>query len=128
MQIFCIEPSSIFTLTVVFSTMFPTIRSNPNILLLPSEQQHLENDICPLSPRPSLCPVKCFRPAPVCGTDGTTYWCGCADAQCAGVRVKKSGFCEVGSGGSGHAGQALLLVHIVWLIFLGVFVLFGFFD
>ncbi|EPS67016.1 hypothetical protein M569_07762, partial [Genlisea aurea] len=72
------------------------------------------------------CPVKCFRTDPVCGEDGVTYWCGCADARCSGARVKKLGFCDGGNGGgSGTAGQALLLVHIIWLILLGVFVLFG---
>ncbi|CAA6673698.1 unnamed protein product [Spirodela intermedia] len=73
-------------------------------------------------------PVRCFRPDPVCGVDGVTYWCGCADAACVGVRVAKLGFCEVGNGGSGLlSGQALLLVHIVWLIVLGFSVLFGLF-
>ncbi|KAM1054980.1 hypothetical protein FF1_002249 [Malus domestica] len=81
----------------------------------------------PLS-RP-MCPVNCFRPDPVCGVDGVTYWCGCQEAQCAGVKVAKLGFCEVGSGGSAGplSAQALLLVHIVWLIVLGFSVLFGLF-
>jgi len=40
--------------------------------------------------------------------------------------VAKLGFCEVTNGGSGSvSGQALLLAHIVWLILLGFFVLFG---
>ncbi|PQM41276.1 uncharacterized protein Pyn_13373 [Prunus yedoensis var. nudiflora] len=42
-----------------------------------------------------MCPVNCFRPDPVCGVDGVTYWCGCQEAQCAGVKVAKLGFCEV---------------------------------
>lgn len=75
----------------------------------------------------SACPINCFRADPVCGVDGVTYWCGCPDAACAGVRVAKRGPCQVGNGGSGLvSGQALLLVHIVWLIVLGFAVLFGF--
>ncbi|KAL2317543.1 hypothetical protein Fmac_031419 [Flemingia macrophylla] len=77
---------------------------------------------------PSSCPAKCFRADPVCGADGVTYWCGCPEAACAGVEVAKLGFCEVGNGGSAPIpGQALLLVHIVWLIVLGFSVLFGLF-
>jgi hypothetical protein len=70
-----------------------------------------------------FCPVRCFRPDPVCGADGVTYWCGCPEAACAGARVAKRGFCEVGAPVS---GQALLLVHIVWLFVLGAAVLLGF--
>ncbi|XP_068650738.1 uncharacterized protein [Aristolochia californica] len=78
--------------------------------------------------RQASCPVNCFRTDPVCGEDGVTYWCGCADATCAGTRVAKLGFCEFGSGGSAPvSGQALLLVHIVWLILLGISVVFGLF-
>ncbi|RDX58465.1 hypothetical protein CR513_62219, partial [Mucuna pruriens] len=77
---------------------------------------------------PSWCPVQCFRADPVCGVDGVTYWCGCSEAACAGAQVAKLGFCEVGSGGSVPlSGQALLLVHIVWLIVLGFSVFFGLF-
>ncbi|GJN08678.1 hypothetical protein PR202_ga26627 [Eleusine coracana subsp. coracana] len=72
------------------------------------------------------CPVRCFRPDPVCGTDGVTYWCGCFEAACAGARVAKRGFCEVGAGSAPVSGQALLLVHIVWLFVLGAAVLLGF--
>ncbi|KMZ68193.1 Serine protease inhibitor, Kazal-type family protein [Zostera marina] len=87
------------------------------VLRLPSEFR------CPLTTeKPASCPIKCFRPDPVCGDDGITYWCGCADAACNNVRVAKTGFCEVGNGGS---GQALLIVHMIWLIVLGFFVLFG---
>ncbi|KAE9605978.1 hypothetical protein Lalb_Chr10g0103031 [Lupinus albus] len=76
----------------------------------------------------SSCPAKCFRTDPVCGVNGVTYWCGCAEAACDGVEVAKLGFCEVGNGGSASLpGQALLLVHIVWLIVLGFSVLFGLF-
>ncbi|XVE58238.1 hypothetical protein DITRI_Ditri04bG0154100 [Diplodiscus trichospermus] len=86
-----------------------------------------EADPCASSPRPNSCPVNCFRADPVCGDDGVTYWCGCADAHCAGAKVAKRGFCEVGNnGGNGSLpGQALLLLHMVWLIVLGFSVLFG---
>ncbi|EOY23745.1 Serine-type endopeptidase inhibitor [Theobroma cacao] len=86
-----------------------------------------EADLCASTPQPSSCPINCFRADPVCGDDGVTYWCGCADAHCAGAKVVKIGFCEVGnSGGNGSfPGQALLLVHILWLIVLGFSVLFG---
>ncbi|GFP93720.1 hypothetical protein PHJA_001516400 [Phtheirospermum japonicum] len=124
MHLFSSKPPALFILAVLLTTLLPpTVRSNPNLIKLPSDQ--VENDLCPLNSKPEACPVKCFRPDPVCGVDGVTYWCGCADARCAGARVKKLGFCEVGNGGSGPAGQALLLVHIIWLILLGVFVLFG---
>ncbi|KAK7385473.1 hypothetical protein VNO78_31194 [Psophocarpus tetragonolobus] len=95
-----------------------------SLLRLPSEGQSL----CSKTTASSLCPAKCFRADPVCGADGVTYWCGCAEAACAGVEVAKLGFCEVGNGGSAPIpGQALLLVHIVWLIVLGFSVLFGLF-
>ncbi|CAA0817121.1 serine protease inhibitor- Kazal-type family protein [Striga hermonthica] len=124
MHLLQIKPPAIFILVVLVTTLLPpTVRSNPNPIKLPSDQA--ENDICPLNSKPDVCPVKCFRPDPVCGVDGVTYWCGCTEAHCAGARVKKLGFCEVGNGGSGTAGQALLLVHIIWLILLGVFALFG---
>ncbi|CAA2969919.1 uncharacterized protein LOC111405229 [Olea europaea subsp. europaea] len=126
MHLFSDKSSSIFIIVVLLSTLFPpAVRSNPNFLKLPSDQQ--EDNLCPVisTSDPDSCPVKCFRPDPVCGVDGVTYWCGCIDAYCAGTRVKKLGFCEVDNGGSGPAGQALLLVHLVWLILLGIFVLFG---
>ncbi|GJM92797.1 hypothetical protein PR202_ga09297 [Eleusine coracana subsp. coracana] len=72
------------------------------------------------------CPVRCFRPDPVCGADGVTYWCGCPEAACAGARVAKRGYCEVGAGSAPLSGQALQLVHIVWLFVLGAAVLLGF--
>lgn len=100
-----------------------------SVLLLPSQAAGEGQNLCAgaSSPPPS-CPVKCFRTDPVCGVDGVTYWCGCAEAACAGVKVAKLGFCEVGNGGSAPlSGQALLLVHIVWLIVLGFSVLFGLF-
>ncbi|XP_062186561.1 uncharacterized protein LOC133890128 [Phragmites australis] len=72
------------------------------------------------------CPVRCFRPDPVCGADGVTYWCGCPEAACAGARVARRGYCEVGAVSAPVSGQALLLVHIVWLFVLGAAVLLGF--
>ncbi|WOL00166.1 hypothetical protein Cni_G08879 [Canna indica] len=75
---------------------------------------------------PASCPINCFRADPVCGANGVTYWCGCPEAACAGVRVAKKGPCQVGSGGSGLvSGQAFLLLHMVWLIVLGFSVLCG---
>ena len=74
----------------------------------------------------ALCPVRCFRPDPVCGADGVTYWCGCPEAACAGATVARRGYCEVGAGSAPVSGQALLLVHIVWLFVLGAALLFGF--
>ncbi|KAL3524496.1 hypothetical protein ACH5RR_017330 [Cinchona calisaya] len=120
--------SSPFSVFILLNLLFITVRSSHfNPLLLPSDLPHNDDHLCP---RPTQsadsCPVKCFRTDPVCGVDGVTYWCGCADAHCSGTRVAKLGFCEVGNGGSGPvSGQALLLVHIVWLILLGIFVLFG---
>ncbi|KAL6853538.1 hypothetical protein ACP4OV_019567 [Aristida adscensionis] len=73
-----------------------------------------------------LCPVRCFRPDPVCGADGVTYWCGCPEAACAGAEVAHRGYCEVGAGSAPVSGQALLLVHIVWLFVIGAAVLLGF--
>ncbi|GMP70774.1 hypothetical protein CsSME_00029480 [Camellia sinensis var. sinensis] len=113
-------------IVIVFGLFFsPTVRSDSSILRLPLENDN-GGDLCSGTAAPASCPVKCFRTDPVCGVDGVTYWCGCSDALCAGTRVAKLGFCEVGNGGSGSlSGQALLLVHIVWLILLGFSVLFG---
>ncbi|KAE8730719.1 putative Pentatricopeptide repeat-containing protein [Hibiscus syriacus] len=94
-------------------------------ILLPSDGA----DACGVSPsaRRYSCPVNCFRTDPVCGDDGVTYWCGCADAHCSGAKVAKIGFCNAGNnGGTGSFPcQALLLLHIVWLIVLGFSVFFG---
>jgi len=99
---------------------------NEIVIALPSEGNARRLSVCNENNKSVSCPVSCFRPDPVCGVDGITYWCGCADAQCAGVEVAEIGFCEVGNGGSGLlSGQALLLVHIVWLILLGFIVLIG---
>jgi len=128
MSTFCTPQFSQFLLitAIVVLCFSPTVRSDYNPLLLPSDGVG-DGDLCSAAAvSPGSCPVNCFRTDPVCGVDGVTYWCGCADALCAGTRVAKLGFCEVGNGGSGPvSGQALLLVHIVWLILLGFFVLFG---
>uniref|UniRef100_A0A5B7BKA3 Serine-type endopeptidase inhibitor n=1 Tax=Davidia involucrata TaxID=16924 RepID=A0A5B7BKA3_DAVIN len=121
---------SLLTVIVFIGLCFsPTVRSDYNSLAirLPGEiGGRSDGDLCAGTVAPASCPVNCFRTDPVCGVDGVTYWCGCADAFCAGTRVAKLGFCEVGNGGSGSvSGQALLLVHIVWLILLGISVLFG---
>ncbi|XP_024182595.1 uncharacterized protein LOC112187871 [Rosa chinensis] len=119
-------PLVLLTVFIILCS-FPTVRSDP-IIKMPTDSISDGGDACrgsSLSRSPAVCPVNCFRPDPVCGVDGVTYWCGCPDAQCAGVKVAKLGFCEVGSAGS--APQALLLVHIVWLIVLGFSVLFGLF-
>ncbi|KAF7830819.1 uncharacterized protein G2W53_013152 [Senna tora] len=109
---------------------FPMVRArddSSSIIQLPSESSNEGPNLC-AGVVPASCPVSCFRTDPVCGVDGVTYWCGCAEAACAGIKVAKSGFCEVGSGSSvSLPGQALLLVHIVWLIVLGFSVLFGLF-
>ncbi|KAF3625984.1 putative calcium-dependent protein kinase 17-like [Capsicum annuum] len=131
LQLIEISPFHLLLFSLLYFVIsFPmTVRGDDvNPLRLPSE--HDNQEICPLMP-PLVgdhrsCPVKCFRPDPVCGIDGKTYWCGCADARCAGIRVTKLGFCEVGNGGSAPvSGQVLLLLHIVWLILLGIFGLFG---
>ncbi|KAH0855269.1 hypothetical protein HID58_013747 [Brassica napus] len=93
---------------------------------LPSEKTN--GEFCGKTSKPASCPVKCFRADPVCGEDGVTYWCGCADALCHGVGVSKPGACDVGNGvGLSVPGQALLLIHIVWMMALGFSILFGLF-
>ncbi|KAJ7513422.1 hypothetical protein O6H91_03G013100 [Diphasiastrum complanatum] len=78
---------------------------------------------------PEGCPVTCFRAAPVCGANGATYWCGSKEAECDGVVVAHAGYCSLGNGGTAGrglmAGQALLLVHMVWMILAGFLVIFG---
>lgn len=65
----------------------------------------------------------------MCGVDGVTYWCGSADAECAGVEVEYMGFCDFGSKGTGGKGvlavQSLLLVHMIWLMLAAFLVLLG---
>ncbi|KAK7282475.1 hypothetical protein RIF29_11287 [Crotalaria pallida] len=121
----------IFTLALAGVKSSPaTVRliSSSSAIRLPSQSMDELPDKCAGAAAPSWCPVKCFRADPVCGKDGVTYWCGCAEAACAGATVVKLGYCEVGNRGSAHfSGQALLLVHIVWLIVLAFFVLFGLF-
>ncbi|KAK1415102.1 hypothetical protein QVD17_30873 [Tagetes erecta] len=100
-----------------------SVTASPISIQLPSD---VSTSLCSVSVTPGSCPVKCFRPDPVCGVDNVTYWCGCSEANCAGVSVAKVGFCDFENGGSDAvSGQALLLVHILWLILLGFFVLFG---
>ncbi|XP_004490525.1 uncharacterized protein [Cicer arietinum] len=118
---------AIFALCIIFSTTATAEHEEPSVLRLPSATAGDEQTLCS-GTTASSCPAKCFRTDPVCGADGVTYWCGCAEAACAGAKVAKLGFCEVGNGGSAtFPGQALLLVHIVWLIVLGFSVLFGLF-
>ena len=115
-----------YSLCIVFSvaTSAESEGKSSSVISLPSQSAGL----CAGTPSPSSCLAKCFRTDPVCGADGVTYWCGCAEAACAGAEVAKLGFCEVGSGGSAALpGQALLLLHIVWLIVLGFSMLFGLF-
>ncbi|XP_010468997.1 PREDICTED: uncharacterized protein LOC104749120 [Camelina sativa] len=84
--------------------------------------------VCPGGSDPGGCPINCFRADPVCGADGVTYWCGCPDAACHGARVVKTGACDTGNAGSASVpGQALLLIHIVWLFLLGLSLLVGVF-
>ncbi|KAF8379880.1 hypothetical protein HHK36_027345 [Tetracentron sinense] len=119
MWAFSVSPLLLF---IVFGICSPLVRSDAILL-------STDDNLCAgagAGSSSSACPVNCFRADPVCGVDGVTYWCGCADAICSGTRVAKFGFCEVGNGGNGPtSGQALLLVHIVWLILLGISVLFG---
>ncbi|KAI3517788.1 hypothetical protein L2E82_07342 [Cichorium intybus] len=115
----------IITIAIALTASPISVQSKPQLLLLPSDEPG-STSLCPYSVNPNSCPVKCFRPAPVCGVNNVTYWCGCPEAICAGVPVAKLGFCDYENEGSGPvSGQALLLVHIVWLFFLGFFVLFG---
>ncbi|KAK4277669.1 hypothetical protein QN277_015630 [Acacia crassicarpa] len=117
-------------ITIFTTCLSPMVRAQDDwssLIQLPSESSNEAQNLCS-GTVPASCPVKCFRTDPVCGVDGVTYWCGCAEAACAGAKVARSGFCEVGSGSSASLpGQALLLVHIVWLIVLGFSVLFGLF-
>ncbi|MCE5166484.1 hypothetical protein HAX54_020399 [Datura stramonium] len=131
MHLLGISPFHLLLFSLLYSVIsFPVAVHGDEVYPLRLPSEHDNQEICPLMPllvvNHCSCPVKCFRPDPVCGIDGKTYWCGCADARCAGVRVAKLGFCEVGNGGSAPvSGQVLLLLHIVWLILLGIFGLFG---
>ncbi|KAG6748300.1 hypothetical protein POTOM_048217 [Populus tomentosa] len=77
-------------------------RSEPDAAILIQEVTNKDGkgEACAGLKAPASCPINCFRADPVCGVDGVTYWCGCADAMCSGTRVAKLGACEVGSGGS----------------------------
>ncbi|CAK9875517.1 unnamed protein product [Sphagnum jensenii] len=81
------------------------------------------------SKKPASCTVNCFRADPVCGLDGTTYWCGAAEAKCEGVEVAHDGYCDIWEGGVGanglHAAQSLQLVHMVWLVLAGFLIVVG---
>lgn len=59
--------------------------------------------------------------------------CGAADANCAGVEVAHHGYCNlwemdtnIGSATALHAVQSLQLVHMLWLVVAGLFVVLGF--
>ena len=118
--------SNFFATFIIFTFFFVTVKSE-----ITSFSFSLGNSSASIE-RPCgawevvNCPVSCFRMDPVCSVDGVTYWCGCADAVCAGAQVAKLGFCEVGKGDNVTiSDQALMLVHIVCLILLGFFVVFG---
>jgi len=119
---------SIFLMVLVVAEEVSLSSSSSSVIRLPAEVSREGKNVCAGAAASSWCPVKCFRTDPVCGVDGVTYWCGCAEAACAGVKVGKMGFCEVGSGGSAPlSAQAFLLLHIVWLIVLAFSVFFGLF-
>lgn len=113
--------SSLFMLVIIFLSTNNVVGSKQDLILLPSSTSTSSSVGASVTP----CPVKCFRTNPVCGVNNVTYWCGCAEAVCAGTRVAKIGFCEFENEPALLSGQALLLVHILWLILLGFFVLFG---
>ncbi|KAE9464631.1 hypothetical protein C3L33_03428, partial [Rhododendron williamsianum] len=95
-----------FSVSLLVLVFVLCVRSHPDdssVIRLPGgdEASVGGGDLCGGNEAPASCPVNCFRTDPVCGANGVTYWCGCADARCAGTRVAKLGFCEVGNGGSG---------------------------
>lgn len=47
----------------------------------------------PVTKPAAPCNIQCFVADPVCGANGVTYSCGCAEAHCNGVRVVKLGHC-----------------------------------
>ncbi|ERN13609.1 hypothetical protein AMTRI_Chr06g177620 [Amborella trichopoda] len=124
---------SFFSVLLFLSLHACCLLAQPQLINLPSQRSNDQSTasgshLCPSNGEPPSCPVSCFSPDPVCGADGVTYWCGCADALCSGTTVAKLGYCEVGNGGNGaFSGQVLLLVHIVWLIVLGFLVILGLF-
>ncbi|CAH1424822.1 unnamed protein product [Lactuca virosa] len=88
-----------FIIFVAVTALALPSTANRDFLRLPSDD--VSASLCPDPITPGSCPVKCFRTAPVCGVNNVTYWCGCAEAVCAGTRVAKLGFCEFENGGSG---------------------------
>ncbi|OIV96902.1 hypothetical protein TanjilG_00484 [Lupinus angustifolius] len=124
----CIVPITVFFFFFlsVFQLVLAGEEPIPPVTVLPSQSAGERQNLCVGAVWPTSCPVKCFRADPVCGANGVTYWCGCVEAACEGAKVAKVGFCEVGNGGSApFSGQALLLVHILWHIVLGLSVIFG---
>lgn len=120
----------LLSLSLVSATTNPSteIVKGGGEIRLPSEKMINGGGFCERIAKPVSCPVKCFRADPVCGEDSVTYWCGCSDALCHGVRVARQGACDVGNGvGLSVPGQALLLIHIVWLMLLGFSILLGLF-
>lgn len=119
---------SLAAIALVFTILLSLTLVKGGEIRLPSEKMINKGEICEGIAKPGSCPVKCFRADPVCGEDSVTYWCGCSDALCHGVSVAKQGACDVGNGvGLSVPGQALLLIHIVWLMLLGLSILFGLF-
>ena len=55
--------------------------------------------------------------------------CGAADANCAGVEVAHDGYCNPWESdrsiASTTAVQSLQLVHVLWLVVSGIFVVLG---
>ncbi|KFK30691.1 hypothetical protein AALP_AA6G015200 [Arabis alpina] len=119
---------SLVSISVLFVIFLSLCLVKGGEIRLPSEKMSNKSEFCQGIAKPGFCPVKCFRADPVCGEDSVTYWCGCADALCNGVSVVKQGACDVGNGvGLSVPGQALLLIHIVWLMLLGFSILLGLF-
>ncbi|KAJ9171617.1 hypothetical protein P3X46_014956 [Hevea brasiliensis] len=120
--------ASLCLAVAIFGLCWPVAQSKPEDGMVIQQITSKEGGACAGVTAPASCPINCFRMDPVCGVDGVTYWCGCADAMCAGTPVSKSGACELENGGSASLPrQALLLVHILWLILLGFSLLFGLF-
>ncbi|MCE5166010.1 hypothetical protein HAX54_014004, partial [Datura stramonium] len=104
MHLLGISPFHLLLFSLLYSVIsFPVAVHGDEVYPLRLPSEHDNQEICPLMPllvvNHCSCPVKCFRPDPVCGIDGKTYWCGCADARCAGVRVAKLGFVRWGMEG-----------------------------
>ncbi|OAY62042.1 uncharacterized protein LOC110620503 [Manihot esculenta] len=120
--------ASLCLAVAIFGLCWPVSQSKPEDGMVIQQITEKEDSVCAGVTAPATCPINCFRVDPVCGVDGVTYWCGCADAMCAGTPVTKLGACELENGGSASLPrQALLLVHLIWLILLGFSLLFGLF-